>query len=423
MNDPQIKMLKRALREQIVHQYGNIMMEDVDKAVLHADMAVIFGRVVRNVGVQVTDGMRPTIVKQVLHDLAGWGPLQELMDDALVTEIMVNGPESVYCEREGKTFQCDIAFDDEQHVRYIIEKMIRPSGRRVDESYPYVDFSLPNGSRVNVIIPPCGFGGPYLTIRKFLHDLKTLDKMIDIGTVDEKMATFLRACVRGKVNLMFSGATGSGKTTLLEILSSDIGEEERIVTIEDTLELHLRQRHVVRLLTRNPNIEGKGEISIRDLFINTLRMRPDRIILGEIRGGEALDYLQACNSGHEGSMAVIHASSPDDVVVRMESMAFYAGLNIPSSSIRMQIAHGVNIVVQLAQIIDGTRKVVKISEITEGADKGIEVKHIFMFKGDRMDEKGRIQGHFSATGYLPEALEQMKDMHVHVPMDIFTRTV
>jgi pilus assembly protein CpaF len=422
MNDPQIKLLKRALREQIIHQYGNITLEDVDMAILHADMAGIFSRVVRSVGVQIADGMRPVIIKQVLHDLAGWGPLQDLMDDALVTEIMVNGPDSIYCERAGKTLQCDIGFDDETHLRYIIEKMIRPSGRRVDELYPFVDFSLANGSRVNVIIPPCGFGGPYVTIRKFLHDLKTLDKLIDIGTMDEKIATFLRACVRGKVNLMFSGATGSGKTTLLEILSSDIGEDERIVTIEDTLELHLRQNHVVRLLTRNPNIEGKGEITIRELFVNTLRMRPDRIILGEIRGGEALDYLQACNSGHEGSMAVIHASSPDDVVVRMENMAFYSGLNIPASSIRMQIAHGINIVVQLAQIIDGTRKVVKVSEITENAERGIDVKHIFMYKGDRMDEDGRIQGHFSATGYLPEALEQIKDMHVHVPMEIFTRT-
>ena len=421
-NDPQIKLLKRALREQIINQYGNITLEDVDKAVLNSEMASIFGRVVRNVGVQVTEGMRPVITKQVLHDLAGWGPLQDLMDDPLVTEIMINGAFSIYCERAGKTFQCDVFFDDEQHLRYIIEKMIRPSGRRVDESFPYVDFSLPNGSRVNVIIPPCGSGGPYVTIRKFLHDLKTLDKMVEIGTMDERMAIFLRACVRAKVNLMFSGATGSGKTTLLEILSSDIGEEERIITIEDTLELHLRQKHVARLLTRNPNIEGKGEISIHDLFINSLRMRPDRIILGEIRGGEALDYLQACNSGHEGSMAVIHASSPDDVIVRMESMAFYAGLNIPASSIKMQIAHGINIVVQLAQIIDGSRKVVKISEITESADKGIEVKHIFKFKGDRMDEHGRIHGHFMATGYLPEALEQMKDMHVHIPMDIFTRT-
>lgn len=418
MADNQYKEVKRILREQIVGQYGNASLEALEEDALKADLSAIFNRMAKS-GNHVEEGVRPTLVKQVIHDLVSYGPLHDLMEDDSITEIMVNGAYDIYIERHGKTFDAGVKFDDEQHVRYIIEKMIRPTGRRVDELTPYVDFSLPGGSRVNVVLPPVGFGGPYITIRKFLHDLRSVDDLIELGTMDAKIARFLRACVKAKVNVMFSGATGSGKTTLLEILSADIDQEERITTIEDTLELNLRQKHVVRLLTRNANIEGKGEITIRDLFINSLRMRPDRIILGEIRGGEALDYLQALNSGHEGSMAVIHASTPADVIIRMENMAFYAGLNIPSSSIRAQIAHGVDIIVQLAQIVDGSRKVVKISEVAEGANASVDVRNIFYFKGESMDSEGKVHGKFCSTGIVPVCYKKFKEMGVEIIEDIF----
>lgn len=411
------KQVKRILREQIVAQYGNTSLDDLDESVLIEDLSAIFARMAK-VGNNIPDEERPRLIKHVLHDLTGLGPLHELMQDDTITEIMVNGPYDIYLERGGKTVASELTFDDEQHVRYIIEKMLRPTGRRVDELTPFVDFSLPGGSRVNVILPPVGFGGPYVTIRKFLHDLKTLDSLKELGTLDNNMAEFLQACVKAKVNIMFSGATGSGKTTLLEVLSSDIAEEERIVTIEDTLELNLRQRHVVRLLTRNANIEGKGEISIRDLFINTLRMRPDRIILGEIRGGEALDYLQALNSGHDGAMAVIHASTPEDVLIRLENMTFYSGLNIPASSVKAQIAHGVDIIVQLAQIVDGSRKVVRISEVIE-SDHGAKTNDLFYFKGDYMDEDKKVHGCFKATGIVPECLTQIENMGVKINKRVF----
>ena len=420
MDKDAFKRIKRILREQVVSQYGIAFLDNADEEALRSDMFAILSRMAKN-NKSFPELESDNVVKQVIHDLVGFGPLHELMDDPTITEIMINGSESVYIERGGHTTLTDIHFDDEQHVRYIIEKMLRPTGRRVDELTPYVDFSLANGSRVNVVLPPVGFGGPYVTIRKFLHDLKSLQDMIDIGTIDENMAKFLSLCVKAKVNLIFSGATGSGKTTLLEVLSADIDEDERIVTIEDTLELHLRQKHVARLLTRNPNIEGKGEITIRDLFINTLRMRPDRIILGEIRGGECIDYLQALNSGHDGAMAVIHASTPEDVLVRLENMSFYSGLNISPISVRAQIAHGLDIIVQMAQIVDGSRKVVKISEVLEKENGVISVHNIFYYKGDYMDEDGVIHGRYLATGYIPKCLTEIEDMRLKLPEEIFEK--
>jgi len=333
---------------------------------------------------------------------------------------MVNGPYEIYIEKKGRKVLTDVRFDDEQHLRYSVEKMIRPTGRRVDELTPYVDFSLPSGSRVNVILPPVGYGGPYVTIRKFLHSIETMEDMIRLGTLDERMAEFLSRCVQAKLNLIFSGATGSGKTTMLEVLSAYIAEGERIVTIEDTLELHLRQRHVVRLLTRNPNIEGKGEITIRDLFINSLRMRPERIILGEIRGAEALDYLQALNSGHDGALAVIHASTPEDVLLRLENMAFYSGMQLPVSSVRAQIAHGLDLIVQMSQLFDGSRKIVKISEVLEVEKDVVQVRPLFYFKGESVDDRGVVQGRFRSSGIVPRFIARCRDMGVVIDESMFT---
>jgi pilus assembly protein CpaF len=338
------------------------------------------------------------IIKSLCEDYLGLGPLQELMDDPAITEIMVNGPYQVYIEKDGKKAPCKIKFESDAHLRYIVDKMIMPTGRRVDESYPYVDFALIDGSRVNVILPPLSVKGATVTIRKFLRSIQGVDDLVNLGTIDKRMAEFFVACVKAKVNILFSGATGSGKTTTLEVLSSYIDPKERIITIEDALELTLRQEHVVNLLTRPPNIEGKGEVTPRDLFCNTLRMRPTRIILGEIRGAEAMDYLQALNSGHRGSLAVIHASSPADTITRLETTALYAGLSLPSWAIREQIASGVDVIVQHEQLLDGTRKITHVTELERLQENQIILKDIFRYEVEEVTEDLIVKGKFKALG-------------------------
>jgi pilus assembly protein CpaF len=347
----------------------------------------------------LSDADKEKIIKSLCSDYLGLGPIQELMDDENITEIMINGPETVYIERGGKKSDTKIKFENEGHLRYIVEKMIRPTGRRVDESYPYVDFALLDGSRVNVILPPLSVGGATVTIRKFLRSIEVVDDLIRLGTIDERMSKFFVACIKARINIIFSGATGSGKTTTLEVLSSYIDSQERIITIEDALELSLRQEHLVRLLTRPPNIEGKGEVTPRDLFCNTLRMRPMRIILGEIRGEEAMDYLQALNSGHRGSLAVIHASSPADTITRLETTALYASLNLPTWAIRQQISSGLNLIVQHEQLIDGTRKITHLTEVGELKDNNqIELKDLFRYEIEEVTDDFKVKGRFKACG-------------------------
>lgn len=343
-------------------------------------------------------GEKESLIGFLCDDFLGYGPIQALMNDEEVTEIMINGPFKVYAEKSGKKQLTDIKFDDESHLRYIVQKMLAPAGRRVDESSPYVDFSLDNGSRVNVILPPLAVGGAVVTIRKFLITIKKVEDLARLGAIDQRMADFMVACLQAKTNIMFSGATGSGKTTTLEVLSSYISQGERIITIEDTLELTLRQDHVVRLLTRPANIEGKGEISIRDLFRNTLRMRPTRIILGEIRGEEAMDYLQALNSGHRGCLAVIHASTPHDAISRLETMALYSGLNIPTWAIRGQISSGLDLIVQQEQLLDGSRKITHITEVGNVVNDQIVLKDIFRYDIEGVDDDYKIKGKFNAYG-------------------------
>jgi pilus assembly protein CpaF len=323
------------------------------------------------------------------------------MDDPGITEIMVNGPYKVYIEKSGKKVLSGVEFDDESHLRYIVEKMLAPTGRRVDESYPYVDFSLEDGSRINVIIPPLAVGGAVATIRKFLSTIEKIEDLVRLGTIDGRMADFLVACIKAKVNILFSGATGSGKTTTLEVLSSYLDPQERIISIEDALEISLRQEHVVKLLTRSPSIEGKGEVTLRDLFRNTLRMRPTRIILGEIRGAEAMDYLQALNSGHRGCLSVIHASSPQDALGRLETMALYAGLNLPPRVIRQQIASGLNLIIQHEQMPDGSRKITHLTQIAGLKDEHIILEDMFFFEIEGMDREGRVKGGWRTTGFMP----------------------
>jgi len=344
---------------------------------------------------QLDAGARESLVAAICDDLLGFGPLEPLLDDNTITEIMVNGPDRIFIERSGRKTLSEIQFDDESHLRTIMEKMLVMAGRRLDESSPYVDFSLKDGSRINAIISPLAVDGSTVTIRKFLDTLNSLEELVRLKTINEPMSRFLRAAIKAKLNIMFSGATGAGKTATLNVLSHEIATDERIITIEDALELKLNQKHVVRLLTRANNIEGKGAVSVRQLFSNTLRMRPTRIILGEIRGEEALDYLQAINSGHDGTLAVLHASTPADVVGRLETMSMYAGLELPSSEIRRQIASGLNLILQHEQLADGSRKITYITELGGIKDNGdLILNDIFRFEITGRADNGEVTGEF-----------------------------
>ncbi|HTB84906.1 MAG TPA: CpaF family protein [Candidatus Sulfotelmatobacter sp.] len=357
---------------------------------------------------------KETLLDNILYDLLGFGPLEPLLQDNTVTEIMVNGPRQIFVERHGKKTLSDIEFDDEGHLRTILDKMLILAARRLDESSPYVDFSLKDGSRINAIIAPLAVDGSSITIRKFLDTLKSPDDLVRLETISVPMAAFLRAAIRARLNIMFAGATGAGKTATLNVLSNEIAPDERIVTIEDALELKLNQRHVVRLLTRANNIEGKGAIGVRQLFSNTLRMRPSRIILGEIRGEEALDYLQAVNSGHDGTLAVLHASTPADVVGRLETMAMYSQLGLPSSEIRRQIASGLSLIIQHEQFNDGARKITRISELGGMKDGEVVINDIFRFDITGTSPEGRTLGEFKLVSRPQNTLRFQKR---GVPLD------
>jgi len=397
-----VKKIKKEIRREMSMWIGQ--EERATREFLTQKAKQIFENMETDRKIKVESAVKDKIISSLCDDFLGLGPLQKLMNDKGVTEIMINGPDRVYIEKDGKKGLCGVKFDDGTHLRYIIEKMIAPAGRRVDESSPYVDFSLTNGSRVNVILPPLAIKGATVTIRKFLDYIKSVDDLVKLGTVDSRMAEFLKACIRAKVNILFSGATGSGKTTTLEVLSSYIDPNERIITIEDALELSLRQEHVVSLLTRPSNIEGKGEITPRDLFRNTLRMRPTRIILGELRGEEALDYLQALNSGHRGSLAVIHASTPTDAISRLETMALYAGINLPALDIRAQISSGLDLIVQHVQLSDGSRKIAHITEVGKTKNNQVELRDIFHYEIEEVSADASVKGEFKAKnvpGFMP----------------------
>jgi len=411
-----VKKIKKEIRREMSMWVGQ--EEKNTREFLTQKAKQIFENMETERKIMIEPSVKDKIISSLCDDFLGLGPLQKLMDDKGVTEIMINGPAKVYIEKDGKKSLCSVKFDDETHLRYIIEKMIAPSGRRVDESSPYVDFSLADGSRVNVILPPLVIKGATVTIRKFLDYIQSTDDLVKMGTIDSRMAEFLQACIRAKVNILFSGATGSGKTTTLEVLSSYIDPIERIITIEDALELSLRQDHVVSLLTRPPNIEGKGEIAPRELFRNTLRMRPTRIILGEIRGEEALDYLQALNSGHRGSLAVIHASTPTDAVSRLETMALYAGINLPVWAIRAQISSGLDLIIQHVQLSDGSRKITHITEVGKIEDNQIELRNIFHYEIEEVSADASVKGKFKAKN-VPEFMPIFKKKGVAISESIF----
>ncbi|GBD08032.1 Putative conjugal transfer protein [Candidatus Thermoflexus japonica] len=361
---------------------------------------------------------RQRLFEQIVAEILGFGPLEPLLKDDTITEIMVNGPKKVYIERNGKIERTNVVFEDDEHLMRIIERIVAPLGRRVDESMPYVDARLPDGSRVNIVIPPISLIGPVVTIRKFYRTPLTVDDLIRLGSATPEVMEFLKACVQAKINIVVSGGTGSGKTTLLNILSGFIPEGERIITIENAAELQLRQEHVVTLETRPPNIEGKGEITMRDLVINALRMRPDRIIVGECRGGEAFDMLQAMNTGHEGSMTTIHANSPRDALARLENMVLMAGTDLPHRAIREQIAMAIDLIVQTARMRDGSRKIVSLTEIQGLEGEVITTTELFKFEQYGM-EGGKIVGRLVPTGIRPRFMDRLEAAGIRLPPSIF----
>ena len=362
---------------------------------------------------------RQKMIEEILDDVFGYGPIQNLLHDNTISEVMVNSYGSVYIERNGRISLTNVKFRDDAHVLQIIERMVAPIGRRIDESSPMVDARLPDGSRVNAIIPPLALNGPCITIRKFSNSAFTTGALVNNQTLTAPMVELLQACVLGKLNIMVSGGTGSGKTTTLNVLSSFIPNDERIITIEDAAELQLRQEHVVTLETRPANIEGKGAVSMRDLVRNALRMRPDRIVVGEVRGGEALDMLQAMNTGHDGSLTTAHANTPRDVLSRLETMVLMAGVELPMRAIREQISAAIDLIVHQSRLRDGSRRITHVTEVQGMEGNIITLQDIFEYQQLGVDENNKSIGKFTATGIRPKFLEKLSAVGVHINNEIF----
>jgi pilus assembly protein CpaF len=400
---------------------GRLNDASMSESELHALVRSDLNQVVEEENVPLTSEQRQRLIRDVEDDVLGHGPLQRLLDDPGITEIMVNGPDMIYVEQGGKLVRSSARFSSEEHLRRMIERIVSRVGRRIDESSPLVDARLADGSRVNAIIPPLAFNGSSLTIRKFSKDPYKVEDLIAFGTLSREMAELLRACVEARLNIIISGGTGTGKTTLLNVLSSFIPEGERIVTIEDAVELQLQQDHVVRLESRPANIEGKGEVGIRDLVRNALRMRPDRIVVGEVRGGESLDMLQAMNTGHDGSLSTVHANSPRDAVARLETLVLMAGMDLPLRAIREQVASAVDVIVQLSRLKDGTRRVTSVTEVQgmEGQDVILQDAFLFDYAAG-VDASGRFLGKPIPTGTRPHFTDKFTELGISLSPEVFS---
>ena len=379
---------------------------------------LLFDQTLEQEGIVMTRGERQKLFEEVHAEIQGFGPIEPLLQDPSVSEIMVNGPKLVYVERQGKLIKTGVEFENDEHVLRIIDRIVSPLGRHIDESSPMVDARLPDGSRVNAIIPPLSLVGPTITIRKFAKIPLTVDDLIRFGSMTPELAEFLKACVKARLNVIVSGGTGSGKTTLLNVLSGFIPDDERIVTIEDAAELQLQQEHVVGLESRPPNIEGKGAIRIRDLVINALRMRPDRIVVGECRGAEALDMLQAMNTGHDGSLTTGHANSPRDVLARLETMVLMAGMDLPLRAIREQISSAIDVIVQQSRFRDGSRRITNVTEVQGMEGDIIVLQDVFVFE-QMGEEAGKINGRIKPTGIRPRFMTKLEDANIHLPPSVF----
>jgi len=425
--EDQVQNLKLMIHRRIVEEISPaeqraLASSDQDPVQVNNILNRYFDRVLEDNPYAIPLGEKNRIINEIRDEMLGLGPLEPLLKDDSITEIMVNGPKKVFAERLGKLTLTDVQFHDDGHLMNIIERILTPIGRRVDESSPLVDARLADGSRVNAIIPPLALLGPCVTIRKFSKKPYSVENLIAFNTMDKRMAVFLRAAVKARVNILVSGGTGSGKTTTLNVLSSFIPNDERIVTIEDAAELRLQQEHVVTLESRPANLEGKGAITIRDLVRNALRMRPDRIIVGEVRSGEALDMLQAMNTGHDGSLTTAHANTPRDALTRLETMVLMSGLDLPVRAIREQIASAIDLVLQQSRIRDGSRKVTYITEVQHMEGNTITTQDIFRFVQTGIDEDGKSIGHFEATGLQPNFLDKFKQNGIILPDGFFEPT-
>jgi pilus assembly protein CpaF len=411
--------LKVRLHQRLLEKLNLSVLDQVPQEEIRAGVGGIVRELLVEDGVALNAREYQRLVDEILDEVQGLGPLEPLLKDPTISDVLVNTHAQVFVERSGQLELTPVRFSDDRHLLRIISKIVSAVGRRVDESQPWVDARLADGSRVNAMIPPCAVDGPLLSIRKFSRVPLTVERLIEIGTINEAMAEVLSRVVRSRLNVLISGGTGSGKTTTLNALSSFISNSERIVTIEDAAELQLQQTHVARMETRPPNIEGRGEVTQRDLVRNALRMRPDRIIVGEVRGAEALDMLQAMNTGHEGSMTTIHANTPRDALSRLEQMIGMTGIDFPMRSMRAQIASAIHVVVQIQRLSDGTRRMVSLQEITGMEGEIVSMQEIFGFRRTGIDGEGRIQGHFVATGIRPKFARRFEEWGMPLPENLF----
>jgi pilus assembly protein CpaF len=412
--------LKTRLHERLLEELNLAAIEKVAKADLRREVAAIVNELLTNEGTALNAKEFSLLIEELLDEVLGLGPLEPLLKDPTVTDILVNTHLQVFVERHGLLEATPVRFQDERHLLRIIDRIVSAVGRRVDESQPWVDARLADGSRINAIIPPCALDGPLLSIRKFSREPLTIERLIGNGALTQEMAILLSGIVKARLNLLISGGTGSGKTTLLNAVSSYIGPRERIITIEDSAELQLQQIHVARMETRPPNIEGKGAVLQRDLVRNALRMRPDRIIVGEVRGAEALDMLQAMNTGHDGSMTTIHANTPRDALGRLEQMIMMTGVDFPLRSMRAQISSAIQVVLQLERMSDGRRGVVSLQEITGMEGEVVTMQEIFTFRRGGIDREGRVLGRFEATGIRPRFAERLRMRGLELSNDLFS---
>src|SRR5882757_5756989 len=415
--------LKSAVHRDLLNKVDLERVAVVRDERTRAQALAVIQDLVSNLQTPMSGRERERLSFEVVDEVFGLGPLEPLLQDPTINDILVNGPKQVYVERAGVLEESNVMFKDNAHLMNIIDKIVSAIGRRVDESSPMVDARLADGSRVNVIIPPLAIDGPHLSIRRFGHIPITEDDLLKNQTLTQPMLELLRGAVKSRVNIIISGGTGAGKTTLLNVLSGYISEKERIVTIEDSAELQMKQRHCVRLETRPSNIEGKGAVMQRQLLINSLRMRPDRIVVGEVRGEEALDMLQAMNTGHDGSLTTVHANSPRDAVARLETMAMMANLNLPEKAVRRQIASAVAIVIQVSRFNDGTRRVTHLSEITGMEDDVVSMQDVFVFEKHGISPEGRVLGTFAATGIRPKFADKLQASGISIPAHFFEHSV
>jgi pilus assembly protein CpaF len=410
---------KQRIYDRLLKVLDLSLLGTLEEAAARHQIREITARLLLEESAPLSLAQRQFVTRRIEDEVMGHGPLEPLLADPTISDILVNGSQQVYIERRGKLELTEVRFNDDAHLMNIIDRIVSAVGRRVDESSPMVDARLKDGSRVNVIIPPLALDGPMMSIRRFAVELFKVEDLIRLGTINEPMAMVLKAIVHGRMNVVISGGTGAGKTTLLNILSGFVPVSERVVTIEDSAELQLQQDHVVRLETRPPNIEGVGAVAARDLVRNALRMRPDRIVVGEVRGSEVLDMLQAMNTGHDGSMSTVHANSTRDALSRLETMVLMSGLSLPMRAMRDYIASALNLVIQLARLSDGTRRLVRVTEIVGMEEDVVTTQDIFVFEQEGVDKDGRVRGFHRATGVRPRFSERLERAGIHLPRELF----